>query len=554
MFDPLYKWLGIPPDEQPPNHYRLLGISLFENDKDVIDAAADKHLAFLHEVACGENVAQAEAISNEISRARLVLLSDKKKGLYDSELRDGISSSSSDHTTAAPTQTFVVQTPPTPQAESTRLGWFLQHNDGNVHGPFPLDSLVEGVRTGRVLPETLLQQEYLTGDQWKPATEFQVISKHFTNRSLQHDKPHTDDNPPPVKLVTRRSPRSPSLSWLYVLFQIALPLIILVLPGYLIYTSPRFASIFGTHDPSDRPGTREFNVHHSEHPDSSSHVQDVAKDTVASGLNSSQITEAKSQTSTEANSPASNLSQNESPPSVGFFDTPAQKSASAMSSATDQGTLLDTSTSSDIGNASQTLIQAKFEIDSSFWQHDLGKHHSNGQYYVSHVDQSPSQIELRPDTGLLSFEADTQLKFVDLGTLVINLRLVKTSNDRLSVKGKWALIDNLGKSIPFSMSKVKNRRVFLTKGMNSITRTTIALNAERDRIQSFMKSPTAKRLDVAKANDKRVAVIKSQLDALSAQAKGLQSEIESFIGFSKGIDQLNERSSLVIRVVNPSIN
>ena len=38
-FDPYYKWLGIPPGEQPPNHYRLLGVSLFEPDADVIDAA-----------------------------------------------------------------------------------------------------------------------------------------------------------------------------------------------------------------------------------------------------------------------------------------------------------------------------------------------------------------------------------------------------------------------------------------------------------------------------------------------------------------------------------
>ena len=27
-FDPYRKWLGIPPQEQPPNHYRLLGIGL----------------------------------------------------------------------------------------------------------------------------------------------------------------------------------------------------------------------------------------------------------------------------------------------------------------------------------------------------------------------------------------------------------------------------------------------------------------------------------------------------------------------------------------------
>ena len=34
-FDPYHRWLGIPPREQPPNHYRLLGIDLFEADADV---------------------------------------------------------------------------------------------------------------------------------------------------------------------------------------------------------------------------------------------------------------------------------------------------------------------------------------------------------------------------------------------------------------------------------------------------------------------------------------------------------------------------------------
>ncbi len=37
-FDGYYKWLGIPPSEQPPNHYRLLGLGLFESDPDVIQA------------------------------------------------------------------------------------------------------------------------------------------------------------------------------------------------------------------------------------------------------------------------------------------------------------------------------------------------------------------------------------------------------------------------------------------------------------------------------------------------------------------------------------
>jgi hypothetical protein len=28
--DPYDEWLGIPPKDQPPNHYRLLGLELFE--------------------------------------------------------------------------------------------------------------------------------------------------------------------------------------------------------------------------------------------------------------------------------------------------------------------------------------------------------------------------------------------------------------------------------------------------------------------------------------------------------------------------------------------
>jgi len=87
MFDFLHKWLGIPPEEQPPNHYRLLGLCVFEDDLDVIDAAADKHLAFLHNLANGEYGEEAEDLSNKISSARLLLLNSKRKGQYDERLR-----------------------------------------------------------------------------------------------------------------------------------------------------------------------------------------------------------------------------------------------------------------------------------------------------------------------------------------------------------------------------------------------------------------------------------------------------------------------------------
>ena len=96
MFDPLHKWLGIPPSEQPPNHYRLLGIAIFENDREVIDAAADKQLSFLHDMTNGEYGEFAEQLSNQVSAARLCLLNIEKKAPYDSSLRNQLQRSAAD--------------------------------------------------------------------------------------------------------------------------------------------------------------------------------------------------------------------------------------------------------------------------------------------------------------------------------------------------------------------------------------------------------------------------------------------------------------------------
>ena len=39
-FDPYYTWLGIPPKDQLPHHYRLLGIEILKVNADVIATAA----------------------------------------------------------------------------------------------------------------------------------------------------------------------------------------------------------------------------------------------------------------------------------------------------------------------------------------------------------------------------------------------------------------------------------------------------------------------------------------------------------------------------------
>ncbi len=86
-FDPYRKWLGIPRWEQPPNHYRLLGINLFEHDSEVIETAADRQMGHIRNYQSGPQAASSQQILNELSAARVCLLTPEKKKAYDDQLR-----------------------------------------------------------------------------------------------------------------------------------------------------------------------------------------------------------------------------------------------------------------------------------------------------------------------------------------------------------------------------------------------------------------------------------------------------------------------------------
>jgi len=87
IFDPYYKWLGIPPAQQPPHHYRLLGIELFESDVEVIDMAANQRMSYLQEMAGGAHGKVSQRLLNEVSAARRCLLDKSAKAAYDEQLR-----------------------------------------------------------------------------------------------------------------------------------------------------------------------------------------------------------------------------------------------------------------------------------------------------------------------------------------------------------------------------------------------------------------------------------------------------------------------------------
>jgi hypothetical protein len=85
--DPYHLWLGIPPGEQPPTPYRLLGLRPFESDPEVIANAADRQTLHLRTFQLGEQSELSERLLNEVAAARVTLLDLAKKARYDEQLR-----------------------------------------------------------------------------------------------------------------------------------------------------------------------------------------------------------------------------------------------------------------------------------------------------------------------------------------------------------------------------------------------------------------------------------------------------------------------------------
>ena len=85
-FDPYYEWLGIPAEDQPPDHYQLLGIKQFEDNPNVIENAADRQMAFVRTFQTGPRSAHSQNLLNEIASAKICLLTPAKQE-YDQQLR-----------------------------------------------------------------------------------------------------------------------------------------------------------------------------------------------------------------------------------------------------------------------------------------------------------------------------------------------------------------------------------------------------------------------------------------------------------------------------------
>lgn len=86
-FDAYHKWLGIPPEQQPPHYYQLLGISVRETDREVIETAAQRQRSTIEENLHGPHRKAANQLLYEIDEAELTLLTPELREEYDQQVK-----------------------------------------------------------------------------------------------------------------------------------------------------------------------------------------------------------------------------------------------------------------------------------------------------------------------------------------------------------------------------------------------------------------------------------------------------------------------------------
>ena len=89
-FDPYHVWLGIPKREQPPTHYRLLGVSKDEGNRLVIEEAVIRQTTYLRTYQLGTRAQICTQLLEEIAQAGRVLLDPVKRKAYDSQLESAV--------------------------------------------------------------------------------------------------------------------------------------------------------------------------------------------------------------------------------------------------------------------------------------------------------------------------------------------------------------------------------------------------------------------------------------------------------------------------------
>lgn len=220
-FDPYYTWLGIPPQEQPPNHYRLLGLTLLEANPDAISHAADRQMSHVRSFQTGPNAAHSQRLLSEISKARLCLLDSQMKSRYDASLHQSMAepapiaiATNADEVSACLVNQSAVTTPAAPAKRRPEKNMALEIGKVaagglagiglavlllryvfliDITGLLPLPPSDRGSQTAAVVPKYKIPKPKLESNASKPASVSPESSRALTDRAIPAALP---ENPP----------------------------------------------------------------------------------------------------------------------------------------------------------------------------------------------------------------------------------------------------------------------------------------------------------------------------------------------------------------------
>jgi pSer/pThr/pTyr-binding forkhead associated (FHA) protein len=86
LLEACYELLGIPEAEQPADYYRLLGLTRYESNCQVIQNVADQRMAFVRQVAVGPHSKVSQELLNLLAEARICLLNAVRREQYNQKL------------------------------------------------------------------------------------------------------------------------------------------------------------------------------------------------------------------------------------------------------------------------------------------------------------------------------------------------------------------------------------------------------------------------------------------------------------------------------------
>jgi pSer/pThr/pTyr-binding forkhead associated (FHA) protein len=129
QYDVYHQWLGIPPEEQPPSFYKLLGLAEFEHDPEVIRNAAERQALHVRRLARGEFTDIGQELLNEVAQAKLWLISPEKREEYDRSLREreGCRETIEDVTPSSVEATYI-KLETTPDGKLSKDRWIIGYH------------------------------------------------------------------------------------------------------------------------------------------------------------------------------------------------------------------------------------------------------------------------------------------------------------------------------------------------------------------------------------------------------------------------------------------